>query len=216
MADRDEHRRRRRRRAARVLGGIAVAVAVVALGAAGYAYLRLRASRPLLDGTAPVAGLSGSVSVERDALGVPTVRGASRLDVARATGFVHAQDRFFQMDLLRRRAAGELAELFGPLAVEVDRKTRLHRFRAVAARVLATLPPPDRDLLEAYAGGVNAGLAALRDRPFEYLLLRAAPAPWRAEDSVLVIHAMFIDLQGEDDAYESALGALRDAVPQPI
>jgi penicillin amidase len=129
---------------------------------------------------------------------------------------VHAQDRFFQMDLLRRRAAGELAELFGPLAVEVDRKTRLHRFRAVALRVLANLPPPDRGLLEAYTGGVNAGLAALRDRPFEYLLLRAAPAPWRAEDSVLVIHAMFIDLQGEDDAYESTLGALRDAVPRPI
>src|SRR6185369_9204484 len=163
----DGHRRERRRSAARALRWIAAVVLGVAVAGACYAYLRLRASLPLLDGTATLARLGGEVVVERDVLGVPTVRGASRLDVARASGFLHAQDRFFQMDLLRRRAAGELAELFGPIALEVDRKTRRHRFRAVAARVLDLLPARARALLEAYTEGVNAGLSALRDRPFE-------------------------------------------------
>jgi penicillin amidase len=204
------------RRALRALTVALAALCLLAAAAGAWAYLRLRASLPLLDGEAPLAGLSAPVSVERDALGVPTLRGATRLDVARATGFVHAQERFFQMDLLRRRAAAELSELFGPIALEVDRKARLHRFRAVAQRAVAGLPPAARALLEAYADGVNAGLSGLREPPFEYLLLRGSPAPWRAEDSVLVIHAMFIDLNGEDGAYESALGALRDAVPRPI
>ena len=74
-------------------------------------------SLPLLDGSAKIANLSAPVTVERDAQGVPTIRGSQRLDVARALGFLHAQDRFFQMDCTRRHAAGELAELFGSAAV---------------------------------------------------------------------------------------------------
>ncbi len=74
----------------------------------------------------------------------------------------------------------------------------MHRFRHRAGRVLAASTPPERALLEAYSAGVNAGLAALGAKPFEYLLLRADPAPWRAEDSVLVVYAMFFELQ--DDA----------------
>ncbi|HEY6002262.1 MAG TPA: penicillin acylase family protein [Anaeromyxobacter sp.] len=192
------------------------ALSLLALVALSYGWYRLRSSLPQLDGAQPVARLEAPVTVERDALGVPTVRGASRLDVARATGFLHAQERFFQMDLLRRRAAGELAELFGPMALPVDRKTRRHRFRAVAARVVAGASAAEQELLEAYSDGVNAGLAALRDRPFEYLLLGATPAAWTPQDSVLVIHAMFIELNGEEDAYESALGALREAVPRQV
>src|SRR6266545_8348022 len=163
------------RRSGRALRFVAAALAALGLlagAATAYGYLRLHGSLPLLDGTVPIARLGAPVTVERDALGVPTLRGANRLDVARATGFIHAQERFFQMDLLRRRAAGELSELFGPVALPVDRKTRLHRFRAVAARVVAGAPAAERTLLEAYTDGVNAGVAALRDRPFEYLLLR--------------------------------------------
>jgi len=190
-------------------------LAVVLGLVAAWAFSRMRASLPLLDGSARVTGLAAPVEVERDALGVPTVRGERRQDVARALGFVHAQDRFFQMDLLRRRAAGELAELFGKQALPVDRRTRRNRFRVLAGRVLAGGPGWQRDLLSAYADGVNAGLAALGSRPFEYLVVGAQPAPWRPEDSVLVLLAMFIDLHGEEDALESTLAALAEALPAP-
>src|SRR5204863_776587 len=112
---------------------------------------------------------------DRDALGVPTITGATREDVARALGFLHAQDRFFQMDLQRRQPAGELSGLVGPRALEVDQEMRLHRFRDVATRALEKTEPSYRKVLDAYADGVNAGLNALGAPPFEYLVLRATP-----------------------------------------
>jgi penicillin amidase len=158
---------------------------MVAIGIAT-AWLMLRVSLPVLDGRIRGNGLSDTVTVDRDALGVPTIKGGDRYDVAYGTGFLHAQDRFFQMDLLRRMAAGELAELLGPAALDLDRRHRLHRFcnRAVAA--LAAAPTDERRLLELYTRGVNDGLSALSARPFEYLLLRATPSPWGPEDSALV------------------------------
>jgi penicillin amidase len=184
------------RRAARALGWILGALAALLLMALGAAWLAMRASLPQIDGEAPLAGLGAPATIERDAAGVPVIRGATRGDVARATGYAHAQDRLFQMDLLRRTGAGELAGLFGAGALEIDRKIRLHQFRKVAQAALAGLQPGDRALLEAYADGVNSGVDSLRARPFEYLLLGQAPEPWRAEDSVLVVHAMWLDLQG--------------------
>ena len=111
-----------------------------------------------LDGEVRLSGLSAPVAIERDALGVPTIRAANRVDVARATGFLHAQERFFQMDLLRRRAAGELSELFGPPTLQVDRDARIHRFRALAKRNIDNLslqmvPPPDVGSLPVDASG---------------------------------------------------------------
>src|SRR5882757_11150326 len=128
----------------------------------------MRASLPQLEGSFVVGGLAAPVTVERDVLGVPTIRGANRADVSRALGWLHAQDRFFQMDLLRRRGAGELAELFGKAALPLDRATRLHGFRTLAPKVLEHLAPEERAQIEAYTAGVNAGLAALREKPFEY------------------------------------------------
>jgi penicillin amidase len=176
----------------------------------------LRGSLALLDGEARLPGLRSAVRVERDALGVPTVHGQDRLDVARATGFLHAQDRFFQMDLLRRKSAGELAELVGPPALTLDRRARVHRFRSVAERALEAATPAGRALLEAYASGVNAGLGALSVRPFEYLALRSAPRSWRPEDTILVLLAMFIELQDEEGQLESTLGVMRDTLPSPL
>ena len=173
----------------------------------------LRASLPQLAGERRVEGLSAPVHVERDHLGIPTIRGATRADVARATGFLHAQDRFFQMDLLRRRAAGELAALVGPPAVNADRAIRLHRLRSVASEAVALLEQADRTVLEAYVAGVNVGLAALGAKPFEYYLLRQEPEPWRAEDSLLVVLTMFVTLQDSSGAYESTLGTMRDLLP---
>lgn len=162
----------------------------------------LRASLPRLDGELREVGLKAPVRITRDALGVPTIEAANRFDLAYGTGFVHGQDRFFQMDLSRRLAAGELAELFGQVALDQDRKTRLFRLRSVARQVLAGASEPQRALLEAYARGVNAGLASLRSRPWEYWVLGAPPAAWQPEDTVLVTYAMWWDLQSGDWSYE--------------
>ena len=155
------------------------------------AWAVLRASLPDLDGEVTVSGLAAAASIERDAAGIPTITARSRADLAYATGFAHGQDRFFQMDLIRRRGAGELSALFGAMAVDVDKRYRFHRFRSRARANLATLSAADMEILESYANGVNAGLDSLQARPFEYLLLRAEPEPWRPEDSVLVVYTMF-------------------------
>jgi penicillin amidase len=191
---------------------------VLAAAAAGALWLRaeLRGSLALLDGQHQVSGLDAPVEVHRDTLGTPTIRGASRRDVALATGFVHAQERFFQMDLTRRRAAGELSALVGPAALGADRAIRRHRFRAQAVRAAAALDDDGRGLLEAYTAGVNAGLAALDAPPFEYLLLRQDPQPWRAEDSLLVVLAMFVLLQEDDGSFEQTLGTLTEVLPPPV
>lgn len=155
----------------------------------------LRASLPQLDGALPRMGIVAPVTIERDALGVPTIEAANRVDLAFGTGFVHGQDRFFEMDLSRRLAAGELSELFGQVALEQDEKARIFRFRHVARESLQQATPEQRAVLEAYARGVNAGLASLSSRPWEYWLLSEAPAGWRPEDTVLVTFAMWWDLQ---------------------
>lgn len=180
---------------------------------AGWIYLSMKRSLPELDGNITVAGLTNPVSVERDALGVPTVKGANRLDVARALGWLHGQERFFQMDLLRRRAAGELSELFGAKAIAADKSARLHGFRRTALENIALLDKRELGLLEAYTEGVNAGLANLSGSPFEYALLRTDPKPWQAEDSFLVVYAMALELHVVGN-YERSLTALRDTYGQ--
>ena len=156
--------------------GAAAALLLLALALSGY--LLLRASLPPLDGALRQPQLSAPVRITRDARGVPTIVAANRLDLAYATGFVHAQDRYFQMDLARRHAAGELAELFGPVALDEDRRTRLFRFRSLAREVLAAGTAEQRAVIAAYTRGANAGLASLGSRPWEYWVLRQPPAPW--------------------------------------
>jgi penicillin amidase len=195
---------------------VLVGFAILIIAASVYARSEVRGSLAQVDGTAAIKGLSSNVRVDRDALGVPTITGASREDAARALGFIHAQDRFFQMDLQRRQPAGELAELVGPRAIEVDQDIRVHRFRNVAHRALEMTEPSYRRVLEAYAEGVNAGLDALASPPFEYLVLRATPEPWIAEDSILTVLAMFNTLQGRQASFEQSHGALRDTLPEPM
>lgn len=209
-------RRPRRWRLLRATGVTAGLFVVAAGGTALWGRSQVRASLPLLDGERTLAGLSAPVRVERDGLGVPTIRGASRADVARALGFLHAQERFFQMDLMRRKAAGELAELIGEPVVDMDRRMRAHRFRAAAERMWAETAAPGRDVLSAYTAGVNAGLGALEQPPFEYLLLRAQPAPWKPEDTILVSHSMFIELHDDRGLQESARGLMRDLLPPAL
>jgi len=184
--------------------------------AAMAAWLSLRASLPQLEGEVALAGLTAPVTIARDAAGVPEIRGATRADVARATGFLHAQERYFQMDLLRRTGAGELAALLGPALLDTDRRIRLHQFRKRAAAAIAAQTPQERALFEAYTAGANAGLAALGARPFEYFLLRQRPLPWRVEDSLLVIDAMWIDLQGLEARHEQRRGRLAAVLPESL
>ncbi len=193
-----------------VLGGLLLIVGA----AVAWGWWQMRGSLPQLDGELAVAGLAAPVKIERDALGVPIIIGSTRADVARATGFLHAQDRFFQMDLLRRRGAGELSELFGVAAVELDKNARLHGFRRLAAQVLAQAEPAERAVLTAYTAGVNTGLAALPKIPWEYLVLRTAPQPWREEDALLCIYAMWFDLQDYKGAFDLNRAALRSALGQ--
>ena len=200
----------------RFLHGLVLAMAVLLVAVAAavlWGRAQLHGSLPQLDGAHRLPGLAADVRVTRDGLGVPTIHAGSRADAARATGFLHAQDRFFQMDLSRRRAAGELAALVGPRAVVADRELRIHRFRAQALRALTLLSAEDREVLEVYTAGVNDGLQALEAPPFEYLLLRQTPAPWKAEDTLLVVLAMFVTLQDDDGSYEAALATMQDVLP---
>ncbi len=207
---------RRQRRWLKRLAALLGAALLLAAGAFGFALYKLRSSLAQLDGERRLPGLQAPVTVERDSLGVPTLKGRSRSDLARALGFVHAQDRFFQMDLLRRRAAGELSELFGGGALPLDRRVRLHRLRMRARQVVGDASAEERSLFDAYAGGVAAGLQALGAAPFEYLALRETPRPWLPEDGVLVAYAMFLDLNDEDGDREAMLGTMRDTLPEPL
>lgn len=168
-------------------------LALVTLGVALIAgRALLTASLPRESGAAPIAALKGPVEVARDDRGVPVIRATSGdfADVAAGLGFVHAQERFFQMDLMRRRAAGELSELFGPFALPSDREMRRYRFRSVARAFVDRLRGEHRRWIDAYVAGVNAGLADLTVRPPEYLALAQPPKEWLAEDSVLAVLAM--------------------------
>ena len=200
----------------RLLRKLALGLIVLIAVAAGCAWYALAGSVARVDGRV-VAGVTAPVSVERDALGTATITAANRPDLAYALGYVHGQERYFQMDLLRRVAAGELAELFGRVALDVDRRHRLHRFRARATAALAAMTAGERELVARYRDGVNAGLADLAVRPWEYLLLRDAPAPWRDEDTALVIYAMYLDLNGDgENKRELGLAQLKAHLPEPM
>lgn len=193
------------RRLPRLLARVLALLIVLALAGLLAAWLALRGSLPARSGEHPLSGLVAPVSIERDALGVATVAAADAADLARGLGWLHGQERFFEMDLSRRAAAGELAALLGGAALAIDRRHRVHRFRARMRQAVAALDPGDRARLQAYAEGVNAGLSQLRARPWPYLLLRERPRPWRAEDSLLVVVAMFFDLQDAGNRRERTL-----------
>jgi penicillin amidase len=197
---------------ARSLAGALLAVAVLAC----VVWLWLRASLPEIDGEAIVAGIDADVTIERDVDGIPVITASSRADLAFATGYVHGQDRFFQMDLIRRRAAGELSALVGEAAVGVDKRFRFHRFRARAQRVYADSSDADRTLIDAYTAGVNAGLASLDARPFEYALLGSEPQAWQPEDSLVVVYAMYVTLNDARATKEVRRGLVRRVVPPEV
>jgi penicillin amidase len=193
----------------------AVALLSTILVLVGIAYAVLAAALPRRDGELTVTGLSAALEIDLDARAIPRIRATSFADALRGQGYMHAQERFFQMDLLRRSAAGELAELFGERALAADRGQRPFRFRARARALLERLPAEHVEWLAAYTQGVNAGLADLRARPPEYWLFGAVPTRWRSEDSLLVVFS-FYTMLSNNDSYERPQGVLHAALPAPL
>src|SRR5260370_3887904 len=198
----------------KIIVGVLLLLVLLIVAILGLVWGTLSASLPTLDGNLEAAGLQRPVEVERDSLGIPTIRGENRKDIAYATGFVHAQDRYFQMDTLRRRAAGELSELFGQATLPADREARVHRFLARADSEFSALHKDERELLQAYADGANSGLCQLKAKPFEYYLLGVEPRRGTPQDCILVIYAMALDLQEKPGHVQLALDALKRALPQ--
>jgi penicillin amidase len=143
-----------------------------------------------------IPSLSAPVAIRLDSLGIPRIRAETERDAAVALGYLHARDRMFQMEAMRRGAAGRLAELGGPAALRLDRFTRTLGLLPRAEADFAALDPESRDLLEAYAEGVNA-LIAIRGRLAapEFLVL-GEPEPWRPEHSLLWGKVMGLWLSG--------------------
>jgi penicillin G amidase len=172
-----------------------VVVLAVFFGTRIWANHAMRDSLPQLDGSISIPGLSAPVTVRRDDRGIPYIQAASLDDLILAQGFVTAQDRLWQMELLRRHGAGTLAELLGSSLLSHDRTQRTLQLRATADRAAVSLPSDQRHWLELYARGVNAYIDLQRPHlPLEFRLLRDNPAPWTPADSVLISIVMFQDL----------------------
>ncbi|KTF13778.1 penicillin acylase family protein [Pseudoalteromonas sp. H105] len=179
----------------KIIKWLVLTLLIVGLAVTALIYGALSLSLPALDGKGVSKAITENVSVSRDVLGQAVIDATSRNDAAYGLGFAHGQDRFFQMDLLRRNAAGELSELFGKAALNLDKKMRFHQLRKRSEKIVKQLPLADQVLLNSYSAGVNEGLAQIGFSSFEYLLTGAKQKPWKSEDSLLVIFSMYLDLQ---------------------
>ena len=205
-------------RALRIVGrtlGAIVALMLLAVAATGAAlYLTL----PGAHERASIPGLGAPVDVSFDADGIPRIRAASAMDGAAALGYVHARDRMFSMELMRRAASGRLSEIAGTATLPIDRMMRTLDLRHAAAQELATLPPEPRAMLDAYARGVNAWIAGHGRFSAPQSVLLGAPEPWQPTDSLLWGKTMGLYLSGNWRAELSraalAAHAPRDKVDQ--
>ncbi|MFL6154413.1 MAG: penicillin acylase family protein, partial [Ornithinibacter sp.] len=189
--------------ARRVLFGLLAVVVVVALVATVVVVSTVRASLPTTSGSAQLPGLTADVTVMRDGSGIPHIFGDTLADLARAQGYVHAQEQFFQMDLRRHITAGRLSELVGADGVETDTVIRTMGWRRIAEEELPTLKPQTRQMLQAYADGVNTYLRGRspREVSLEYTVLglqlpTAEIEEWTPVDSLSWLKAMAWDLKG--------------------
>jgi penicillin G amidase len=180
------------------LGWLLLTVLILAVMAAAVAWFVYRDRvLPVTEGTLAVPGLKGEVRIERDAHGIPTIRAAAPEDAYFALGFVHAQDRLWQLETHRRIGAGRLAEAFGAGALENDKFLRALGVRRAAAAQWANTQGEGRAVMLAYTAGINAFLKQhLRARPPEFLMLGVQPEPWDPVDSMAWGIMMAWDLGG--------------------
>jgi penicillin amidase len=176
--------------------GALTTVMVLVVAYAGLTYWRATGGLPELDGTLTVDGLDAPAQVIRDEHGIPYIEASTERDLYFAQGFVHAQDRFWQMALARRSSQGRLAEWLGAIGLPSDRSARIWGWTQHAQRSWDALPNAERALLDAYAAGVNAWLEGpAYQRPPEMKILHVHPEPWRPEDAFLVSYPMWLRLQ---------------------
>jgi penicillin G amidase len=195
---------RRRNPALRILYYAAGVLLIALIAAVCWLYSIARSPLPQLDGSIAVPGISSKVRVVRDERGVPTIEAATLEDLFFAQGYVTAQDRLWQMDIMRRAAAGELSEVIGEDTVKMDREQRILGLRIAAEAAEKNISARDRAYFDAYARGVNAFLDSHRDRlSLEFRLLKYTPRPWTVTDSLLVGARMVQDLNHY--SYERAL-----------
>jgi penicillin amidase len=204
------------RRGLRWIGlGILSIVALLIVAALG-GWIWLRTSLPRLDGTLELARLHAAVTIARDDRGVPTIQAHDLGDAYFALGFAHAQDRLFQMDMMRRLGAGRLSEVIGQSTVPVDRMMRTLNFKAMAEQQLKDGSPALQAALADYAAGVNAFLAQRRGAPPpEFVLLGYRPEPWQPVDSLLWGRIMALQLSG-NQAEERLNLALQKKLPADL
>ncbi|MEA2741101.1 MAG: penicillin amidase, partial [Acetobacteraceae bacterium] len=169
------------RRIAKVLAAVGVVILLLATLVVGAVWLTI----PSATQTAQIPGLSGAVDITYDADWVPRVRAGSEQDAAIAVGFLHARDRMFQMELMRRAASGRLSEIAGPATLPLDRMMRTLGLRQRAVADLAALPADTRAMLDAYARGVNAWIDEKGRFAAPEFLVLGAPERWEAVDSLL-------------------------------
>ncbi len=186
------------------LGRAALLLVALVLFAGAGIYAAFNSTVPSTSGTSQIAGLSAETKVVRDAYGVPHIEAASHEDAARALGYSHAQDRFWQMHVLRRVAAGRLSELFGEATVPTDIFLRTVDLAGSAQASLETLSPQAKGLLSAYAEGVNAWLSRKRGLmetrlPPEFLILGKDAEPWEPWQSVAMVKVMALTLDSNMD-----------------
>ncbi len=180
------------RRTSKIVWGVAAGLLILIGIGVLLSWSVARRSLPLLDGSVSVAGLKADVIVDRDQLGRPWIRANSVEDLALAQGYVTAQDRLWQMDLLRRASAGELSEIFGDIALDADKENRTLGMRAAAERAVAESSREIRALVAAYAAGVNAYIGERGKRlPLEFLALGYRPRPWTPADTYLISLYMY-------------------------
>ena len=185
----------RRTPISRILLWLLLAVLTLLAAAVGYAYYVAHSALPQLDGRLQANGLEAPVTVTRDSHGVPTIEAATLGDLFFAQGYVTAQDRLWQMDIMRRFGSGELSEILGDTALKVDREQRILGLREAARKSLRTASPRDRSFFEAYARGVNAYIATRAGKlPIEFRILGYTPKPWLVEDSLVIANEMVKDL----------------------
>lgn len=168
------------------------AVVLVLLATSSLLWWYVYRPLPQLDGTLSLPGLQQQVTVDRDAWGVPHIRAGSLNDLVEAQGYVMAQDRLWQLDLLRRVARGEVSEIFGARALEFDRVYRTLGFGRAAERDAELLDAESHAALEAYTRGVNHYIATHQDRlPIEFTLLHYKPRPWKPADTLVITGYMY-------------------------
>ena len=159
-----------------------------------------------------VSGITKNVTVRRDARGIPYIEASSDADLYFAQGYVTAGDRLFQMDLMRRLARGETAEIFGNSVVEEDKRWRRFGFAEIANQSIGQLTPELRSALENYARGVNAYIATLDDKtlPVEFRILQYKPRQWTPTDTIVVgkILADALSTTWRNDLFRASLSGI--------